>query len=57
MIYLGDDFTDEDAFAALPDGITIKVGHAEETLAKFHVANPAEVQQFLFWLNERRYHE
>ncbi|MGH7597174.1 MAG: trehalose-phosphatase [bacterium] len=52
-IYLGDDFTDEDAFAALPDGITVKVGHAEETLAKFHVANPAEVQQFLQWLIER----
>jgi trehalose 6-phosphate phosphatase len=57
MIYLGDDFTDEDAFAALPDGITVKVGHAEETLAKFHVANPAEVQQFLFWLLERKNHE
>jgi trehalose-phosphatase len=52
MIYLGDDFTDEDAFAALPDGITVKVGHAEETLAKFHVANPAEAQQFLRWLLE-----
>jgi trehalose-phosphatase len=52
-IYLGDDFTDEDAFAALPDGITVKVGHAEETLAKFHVANPAEAQQFLRWLIER----
>jgi trehalose 6-phosphate phosphatase len=53
MTYLGDDFTDEDAFAALPDGITVKVGHVEETLAKFHVANPAEVQQFLQWLIER----
>jgi trehalose 6-phosphate phosphatase len=52
MIYLGDDFTDEDAFAALPDGITVKVGRVEETLAKFHVANPAEVQQFLLWLLE-----
>ncbi len=57
MIYLGDDFTDEDAFAALPDGITVKVGHAEETLAKFHVANPVEVQQFLFWLNEGCRHD
>ncbi|MCI0695162.1 trehalose-phosphatase [candidate division KSB1 bacterium] len=54
-IYLGDDFTDEDAFAALPDGITVKVGHAEETLAKFCVANPAEVQQFLQWLLERNH--
>jgi trehalose 6-phosphate phosphatase len=57
MIYLGDDFTDEDAFAALPDGITVKVGHAEETLAKFHVANPAQVQQFLFWLLEGGHHD
>lgn len=56
-IYLGDDFTDEDAFAVLPNGITVKVGHVEETLAKFHVANPAEVQQFLFWLLERNEHE
>jgi trehalose-phosphatase len=53
MIYLGDDLTDEDAFAALPDGITVKVGHAEETFAKFHVADPAEVQQFLRWMLER----
>ncbi|MGH7451424.1 MAG: trehalose-phosphatase, partial [bacterium] len=56
-IYLGDDFTDEDAFAALPDGITVKVGHAEETLAKFHVANPAEVQQFLRWLLEGNHYD
>lgn len=57
MIYLGDDFTDEDAFAALPDGITVKVGHVDETMAKFHVASPVEVQQFLFWLHEGNHHE
>jgi trehalose-phosphatase len=57
MIYLGDDFTDEDAFMALPDGITVKVGHAEETAAKFHLANPDEVQKFLRWLIERNHNE
>lgn len=57
MIYLGDDFTDEDAFAALPDGITVKVGNSEETAAKFFLPSPAEVQQFLRWLCERSSHE
>jgi trehalose 6-phosphate phosphatase len=57
MIYLGDDFTDEDAFAALPDGITVKVGNAEETAAKFFLPSSTEVQQFLRWLSERSPHE
>jgi trehalose-phosphatase len=49
-IYLGDDATDEDAFAALPGGITIKVGESAETAAAYCLRDPAEVEQFLQWL-------
>lgn len=46
-MYIGDDVTDEDAFAALPDGITVQVGGLKDTLAAFHVAGPTEVYGFL----------
>ena len=50
-IYVGDDATDEDAFAALPDGITVKVGGGpSETAAAFQVENTDEVWRFLDWL-------
>jgi len=49
-IYVGDDTTDEDAFAALPDGITVKVG-AGETAAQYFLEDPAEVRKFLEWLD------
>ncbi len=49
-IYLGDDNTDEDAFCALPDGITVKVGAFAATSAKYHLTDPSAVQQFLDWL-------
>jgi trehalose 6-phosphate phosphatase len=49
-LYMGDDATDEDAFAALTDGITIKVGDSAETAARYHVDNQTEVQEFLAWL-------
>ncbi|MCG3155869.1 MAG: Trehalose-phosphate phosphatase [bacterium] len=49
-ICLGDDRTDEDAFAALPEGITIKVGPAEASAARYHLNGPAEVRFFLAWL-------
>jgi trehalose-phosphatase len=49
-IYVGNDATDEDAFAALPEGITIKVGLKEETAARYHVEGPDDVQKFLEWL-------
>jgi len=48
--YLGDDRSDEDAFRALPDGITIKVGDFTLTAARYHLADPPEVQKFLVWL-------
>ena len=47
--FLGDDRTDEDAFAALPDGVTVCVGdHA--TVARYRVISPSAVATFLGWL-------
>jgi len=50
VIYLGDDLTDEDAFRVLPAAITIKVGAAPATCARFRLPDPAAVHQFLSWL-------
>ena len=51
VVYVGDDATDEDAFAALPDGITIKVGGGpSETAAAYQVDSPEDVWRFLDWL-------
>jgi trehalose-phosphatase len=46
-IYVGDDTTDEAAFAALARGLTIRVGAASRTRARFRLRNPEEVRQFL----------
>lgn len=49
-IYFGDDITDEDAFAVLSDGITVKVGEGAETAAQYFVPGPEHVTEFLEWL-------
>lgn len=48
-LYIGDDLTDEDAFAALKgQGISILVGeHGEETAADYRLEDVEEVQAFL----------
>ncbi|WP_242928246.1 trehalose-phosphatase [Pontibacter vulgaris] len=48
-LYIGDDITDEDAFATLQDrGITILVGeHDEKTAATYRLKDVDEVKQFL----------
>ncbi len=46
-IYVGDDASDESAFAALPVGITIRVGRARGTAARYTLRNPNEVRSFL----------
>jgi trehalose 6-phosphate synthase/phosphatase len=47
MIAIGDDYTDEDIFKALPDeAITIKVG-SNISVAKFFLNNYREVRRFL----------
>jgi trehalose 6-phosphate phosphatase len=52
-IYAGDDNSDEDAFAVLPDGVTIRVGGQPVTCAHYSVPGPAEVYRFLVWLESR----
>lgn len=49
-VYLGDDETDEDAFRALPDGITARVGSCPATSARYRVADADAVHEFLTWL-------
>ena len=51
-ICIGDDLTDEDAFAALPEGVTISVGRAAGTCARYHLDMQESVQKFLVWLAE-----
>ena len=47
-VYIGDDATDEDAFRALADGVTARVGPAGvETAARYRVGSPADVYRFL----------
>jgi len=50
VIYIGDGKTDEDAFRALPQGVTIRVGKSKHSLAKYYVGNTKEVKKFLVWL-------
>jgi trehalose 6-phosphate phosphatase len=52
-VYLGDDASDEDAFAVLPDAVTIKVGAAAATCARYQLAGPPAVHEFLHWLAQR----
>jgi trehalose 6-phosphate phosphatase len=49
-LYFGDDCTDEDAFRLLPDAITVKVGDAVSTSARYQLPDPDAVSGFLEWL-------
>lgn len=57
VLYLGDDSTDEDAFLALREHITVKVGDPTHTSAHYHLEGPAEVKAFLEWLAQVRGNE
>lgn len=46
-IFLGDTHTDEMAFRALPEAITVKVGNHVKTQANYYVRDPSEVRVFL----------
>jgi trehalose 6-phosphate phosphatase len=46
-VFVGDDTTDEMAFAALPHGLTIRVGERKRTKARFYLRNTGEVKLFL----------
>jgi trehalose-phosphatase len=50
VVYVGDDHTDEDAFQALPTGVTVLVGPDRQTAAKYRVETPQEAADFLRWL-------
>ena len=50
--YIGDDTTDETAFRVLREGITVRVGPARRTLARFRLRDPGEVRVFLERLAE-----
>lgn len=56
-IYVGNDATDEPAFAALSRGITVRVGPRRPTRAKFYLNDPGEVRQFLERLEAEISHE
>jgi trehalose 6-phosphate phosphatase len=49
-IYIGDDGTDETAFCALGDRITIRVGKPQGSAAKYYVRDPGDVIRFLLRL-------
>jgi trehalose 6-phosphate phosphatase len=46
-IYMGDDASDEPAFAALRRGITVHVGGVRKTKARFRLARPSDTIRFL----------
>jgi trehalose 6-phosphate phosphatase len=46
-IYVGDDTTDESAFAELRHGVTVRVGKHRRTRARFYLRSPDEVVAFL----------
>lgn len=48
--YIGDDRTDEDAFAEVGPFVTARVGPPQPTLAGYHVGGTEEVAEFLLWL-------
>ena len=47
IVYVGNDGTDEVAFAALPGHITVRVGRHKTTLARYSLRSPAAVLRFL----------
>jgi trehalose 6-phosphate phosphatase len=51
-IYVGDDLTDESAFAALRRGITVRVAPVSRTKAQFRLRDAKEVRVFLERLEE-----
>ena len=53
MVFVGGDPTDEDVFAALSDGITIRVGTEGETAAAYHVDGPDGVRKLLEWMRDQ----
>lgn len=56
-VYIGDDTTDENAFAAIGDkGITVCVGKKDNSNAKYYVDSTDDVFKFLKFLYEEKQH-
>lgn len=54
-LYVGDDATDEDAFRAIPGGVTARVGEADAaTAARYFLPSPAALYAFLNRLTRAR---
>lgn len=53
-VCLGDDQTDEDAFLALRDAVTVKIGEPSGTAAAYFAEDTRDVEDFLRWLAEVR---
>lgn len=53
-IYIGDDVSDEDAFVAISEGITIRVGDLSDTAARYGLPDVASVGVFLQWLDRTK---
>jgi trehalose-phosphatase len=51
-IYIGDDISDEAAFHSLREGVTVHVGGAKNTRARYFVRSPAEVAHALARIEE-----
>jgi trehalose-phosphatase len=56
LLYIGDDISDEDAFAAISDGITIRVGGLSGTAAQYALPDVSAVGLFLKWLDHAKPH-
>lgn len=54
-IYIGAERTSETAFRQLSDGITVCVGEALWTSARFYLPDPGGVREFLAWLIKNRH--
>jgi trehalose 6-phosphate phosphatase len=52
-IVMGDDVTDEDAFVAFDDAISVCVNPCGPTAANYSLKDPDEVREFLTWLAQR----
>lgn len=53
-IYIGDDVTDEHAFVAISEGITIRVGDLSDTAAQYSLPDVQSVGVFLKWLDHTK---
>ncbi len=50
-IVVGDDVTDEQAFSAFTDAITICVDPQRPTAARYRLESPDDVRDFLMWVS------